>query len=329
MAIKTQAQLEQASNSTYTTNGANAITAALVRDFNTDFISSSIVAPMTASMAVGSAISSSYAATASLLLGSIASASYALSASHADNADNAISASFASTASSVNTLNQVVRIVGPGTTALIITGSNQASTTFSPSLNLISTINAPGINADAQVYSSDTGVAGQYIGALKSDYSVDVEHAIIVSTSSVTLNDWDNNAAAYVPYLTIAPNTGNNPAPVFTRGLGVSGSVNGNVQAITVSSNTASIDLSTGNFFTVTLANSATTFFNVTNATPGLTTNLVLTTGTVSSASFSSNVKQPTGSAYLPTSGSGQIDVLSLVAVDTSSVYLVASKKFV
>jgi hypothetical protein len=109
----------------------------------------------------------------------------------------------------------------------------------------------------------------------------------------------------------------------------ISGSVNGNVQAIAVSSNTASINLATGNFFTVTLANSATTFFNVTNVTPGLTTNLVLTTGTVSSASFSSNVKQTSGSAYLPTSGSGQIDVLSLVAVDASNVYLVASKKFV
>ena len=109
----------------------------------------------------------------------------------------------------------------------------------------------------------------------------------------------------------------------------ISGSVNGNVQAIAVSSNTASINLATGNFFTVTLANSTTTFFNITSVTPGLTTNLVLTTGTVSSASFSSNVKQTSGSAYLPTSGSGQIDVLSLVAVDASNVYLVASKKFV
>lgn len=125
MAIKTQAELEQASNSTYTTNGANAITAALVRTFNTDFISSSIVATMTSSMTVGNAISSSYAATASVLLGAI------VSASHADNADvanTAISAPYyvptasynADSASFVAQLNTLSGVTG----SYAITGSN-------------------------------------------------------------------------------------------------------------------------------------------------------------------------------------------------------------
>jgi hypothetical protein len=298
MAILTPAQLQSSNASTYTTNGTNSITGADARDFNVDFISSSITVSQTGSMSVASAIT-------------------------------------AATASSVSNLNQVVRIVGTGATALIITGSNQASTIFSPSLNLISTMNAPGVNADAQVYSSDTGTAGQYVGAIKSDYSVDVEHAILATTNSITLNDWDNSGGFYVPYLSIAPNTGTNPTPQMPRGLQTSGSLTitgsayGNVIAVSVASNTASINLAAGNFFTVTLANSATTFFNVTNPKPGVTANLILTTGTVSSASFSSNVKQPSGNSYLPTSGSGQIDALSLVAVDSSNVYLVASKKFI
>ena len=114
-----------------------------------------------------------------------------------------------------------------------------------------------------------------------------------------------------------------------TGSLQVTGSSYGNVVAVTVASNTASIDLAAGNFFTATLSNSATTFFNFTNVRPGLTANLILTTGTVSTASFSSNVKQPSGSSYLPTSGSGRIDALSVAAVDTSNLYLVASKFFI
>lgn len=111
--------------------------------------------------------------------------------------------------------------------------------------------------------------------------------------------------------------------------LTITGSAYGNIVAVTVASNTASIDLAAGNFFTATLGSNATTFFNVINSRPGLTGNLVLTTGTNSTASFSSNVKQPSGSAYLPTSGSGQVDVLSLLATDSSNVYLVASKRFI
>lgn len=280
MAIYTPQQLVSASNATYTTNGAGAITGATVRSLNLDWISSSVLV----------------------------------------NADNRITGS--------QFLSGSLRITTNGS-ALIVTGSGGAVTSVSRDSYNVIAYNQPGLDVYSQIFSSDTATAGQYIGALKSDFTVDVEHGIIVSTSSITLNDFDSNSGLYVPYLSITPNTGNNPAPVLTRGLGVSGSVNGNVQAVTVSSNTASINLATGNFFTVTLGSSATTFFNITNPTPGVTANLVLTTGTNSTASFSSNVKQPSGSAYLPTSGSGQVDVLSLLTTDSSNVYLVASKRFV
>ena len=295
MAILTPSQLQASNASTYTTNGVGSITGASARSFNVDFISSSITVSQTGSMSVASA----------------------------------------ATASSVSTLNQAVTIVGAGT-RLTITGSAAgAATTFSDrTMNAIA-YEAPGVDVSSQLFSSDTGIAGQYIGAIKSDFSVDVEHAIIATTNSITLNDWDNNSAVYVPYLSIAPNTGNNPIPSMVRGLQVTssltitGSAYGNVIPVTVSSNTASINLAAGNFFTATLGSNATTFFNITNPKPGVTANLILTTGTNSTASFSSNVKQPSGNSYLPTSGSGQIDALSLVAVDSSNVYLVASKKFV
>jgi hypothetical protein len=115
----------------------------------------------------------------------------------------------------------------------------------------------------------------------------------------------------------------------ITGSLTITGSAQGNVVAVTVASNTASIDMNAGNFFTVTLANSATTHFNVTNINPGENANIFVTTGTVSSASFSSNVRQPSGSFYLPSSGSGIKDILSLVAESSTLVHIVNAKRFI
>jgi hypothetical protein len=261
MAIYSQSQLVSASNATYTTNGSGSITGATVRSLNLNWISSSILAPMTSSMTV---LSASYAGTASVLLGSVVSASYALSSSYALNATTANSA----------------------TTASYWSGSTQYAVT-----------------------AGTAATASYVVTAQTASY---VLNAVSASRAVTSANGF--------PYVGKGEVTGS---------VNISGSAYGNVVAVSVSSNTASIDLASGNFFTVTLANSATTFFNVTNPLPGVSANLILTTGTVSSASFSSNVKQPSGSAYLPTSGSGQIDALSLIAVDSSNVYLVASKKFV
>jgi hypothetical protein len=257
MAILTPAQLQSSNASTYTTNGTNSITGADARDFNVDFISSSITVSQTGSMSVASAsiaTSASYAATASVVLGTVVSASYALTASLATYANNF-------TASNV-----------------LITGT--ASVSF--------------LNVEYQtssiIYSSGSNQFGDAINDVQTLWGT-----VVLPTGSIQ----------------------------------ITGSAYGNIVPVSVASNTASINLAAGNFFTVTLANSATTFFNLTNVRPGVTANLILTTGTVSTASFSSNVKQPSGNLYLPTSGSGQIDALSLIAVDSSNVYLVASKKFV
>ena len=109
----------------------------------------------------------------------------------------------------------------------------------------------------------------------------------------------------------------------------ITGSAQGNVVAVSVASNTASIDLNAGNFFTVTLANNATTHFNVTGLNPGENANIFVTTGTVSTASFSSNITQPSGSSYLPSSGSGVKDVLSLVVESGTVAHLVNAKRFI
>ena len=106
----------------------------------------------------------------------------------------------------------------------------------------------------------------------------------------------------------------------------ITGSVYGNVNAVTISSNTASIDLSVANYFTLTLSGS--TNINVTNPRAGVTATLVINTDTGASASFSSNVKQPSGSFYVA-SPSGNIDIISFTAVNSTNVFAFPAQSFV
>ena len=120
----------------------------------------------------------------------------------------------------------------------------------------------------------------------------------------------------------------------FSGSVYVSGSVYGNVTAQPVASNTSSIDISTANFFTITLGSGTgtsgvTTHISASNMRAGQSVNILITTGTNSSASFSTNIKQPSGSFYQPTSGSGKADILSLVSFDTTSLYLVAVNQMI
>jgi hypothetical protein len=190
MAVLTQAQLAASSSAVYTTNNANQITAAIIRPFNDNWISSSVLIPMTSSMSVG------FAATASFLIG---------------GGGNAF----------------------PYSGSAVITGS----------LNL-------------------TGSAVNKV---------------------VSLNGY--------------------------------------------AANTASVDCRQSNLFSITLNSAATTFFNFTNVLEGQTGNIYVLNQTNSSASFSSNVKQPSGSFYNGGT-SGNVDLLSFVSVG-STVYLVNSKRFI
>jgi hypothetical protein len=140
-----------------------------------------------------------------------------------------------------------------------------------------------------------------------------------------------NNTAS----ITLAGGGGGTSTPTFpftgsaiiSGSLIVTGSVFGNVISASVASQTASIDFNAANYYTCIV--SGTTFFNITGVNPGETCNLLLTTFGRATASFSSNVKQVSGSRYLPTSGSSRLDVLSFVSFDSSNVYLAKLQNFV
>ena len=114
----------------------------------------------------------------------------------------------------------------------------------------------------------------------------------------------------------------------FTGPQIVTGSTRGNVTALTITSNTASMNLSVGNFFTLQLVAGTNTHINPSNILPGQTSMLTISTVGSATVSFPSSVKQPSGSAYIPTTATG-VDILTFASVDSSSLYVVNVKNMI
>ena len=108
-----------------------------------------------------------------------------------------------------------------------------------------------------------------------------------------------------------------------------SGSVRGQVSDITIVSQTASMDLSKANFFTLTLP-AGITRLEATNIKPGETLSLRIYNSTTGSQfTGSASVKFPNGFNYVPTAIAGTTDIITFLTFDTASVYSVAANYFV
>jgi hypothetical protein len=110
-----------------------------------------------------------------------------------------------------------------------------------------------------------------------------------------------------------------------------SGSVNGISIPLSIVSSTASIDCSLGNFFTLTLVGSATTFLQPTNIRPGQTLSLKVTqpVGDFGSVTYPTSIKFPISFPYQATPSGSAEDILSFQSYDTSSLYGVAVNRLV
>jgi len=117
----------------------------------------------------------------------------------------------------------------------------------------------------------------------------------------------------------------------FTGSVIVTGSVAGNIVALTVSSSTASIDLSTGNFFTLTLTSTGSTHITATNIKAGQTANLLVTQTSSGTGSIvmGSMFKQQTGNFYSTTLSGSAKDIVTFVTFDTTNVYTANIKNLV
>jgi len=114
----------------------------------------------------------------------------------------------------------------------------------------------------------------------------------------------------------------------FTGTQIVTGSTRGNVTALSIASNTASMDLSVGNFFTLQLVSGSNTYINPSNILSGQTSILTLSTTGSATVSWPSSIKQPSGSVYVPTTTTG-VDIITLASVDSSTLYVVGIKNMI
>jgi hypothetical protein len=104
----------------------------------------------------------------------------------------------------------------------------------------------------------------------------------------------------------------------------VTGSLRGQVSTLSISSNTASVNMSTNNFFTLALVNGANTHINPTNINPGQTVNIRVTQGSLGTGtvSFPSFVDQPSGSLYTGSAVANAIDIVTMITFDSSIVFV-------
>ena len=108
----------------------------------------------------------------------------------------------------------------------------------------------------------------------------------------------------------------------------ITGSVLGNVTALSISSNTASLNLTSGSFYTLQLVSGSNTYINPSNISVGQTVSLLVSTTGSATISFPSTIKQPSGSSYVPTTTTGK-DVLTFISFDTTNLYLANVKNLI
>ena len=111
----------------------------------------------------------------------------------------------------------------------------------------------------------------------------------------------------------------------------ITGSLRGNVISSSIASTTASLNLATSNFFTLTLANGANTHISASNIQPGQTVNIRVTQGSAGTGtvSFNSAIKQSSGSLYTGSMIANAVDVVSLIAFDSTNAYISYINNFV
>lgn len=215
----------------------------------------------------------------------------------------------------------------------------------------------------------------------------------LVENAGTEFRDYDGGA--WQPWLKVPTNTGNNPSPIFTRGLditgsldvsgsvsitgtltaslqqgyvwvgdangitttvstgsfgggggggfpftgdaqisgslGVTGSMSGFVNTLSVASSTASVNFNDGNMFTITLPTGSVTHITPTNIRRGQTINIQVSQAagaSTGSVTFSPNVLFAGGADYQATATGSAIDLLTLVSLDGTNVLGVSIRNF-
>jgi hypothetical protein len=171
--------------------------------------------------------------------------------------------------------------------------------------------------------SAITGSVPSASYAISASYAVTSSFATSASFASFATSASFVTSASFATTATTASFV--NP---LNQKVTLTGSAVGNLTALSISSNTASLDCLTANLFTLQLVSGSNTFVNPTNVQAGQTFNLLVSTTGSATVSFPAIVKQVSGSAYVPTTTTAT-DVLSFIAKDSSTLLLASIKNLV
>jgi hypothetical protein len=235
-------------------------------------------------------------------------------------------ANFATTGSNTFVGNQVISGSLTVTGSLIANGAVTINNTASADVWLVDT------KPFAQL-STDTIVAGRIDGADEDFILAGRNFNGTVPSITMTDGQFIYNESAHIFTGSVSLDSTLNVTGTTTLrdDVTITGSLRGNVGALSISSQTASLDCSTGNFFTLTLVSGSNTFVNPSNIQPGQTINLRVKQASVASGSisFASSVKQVSGSLYTPTTTANAEDIVTFIAFDSTNLYLSNVKNFV
>ena len=112
--------------------------------------------------------------------------------------------------------------------------------------------------------------------------------------------------------------------------LTTNGTVVQDVKTISITSNTGSLDASTGNMFEITLQNATGTHLEIENQTAGQTFQLKITNNATAAGTitFDSQFEFEGGTAFTATAATNAVDILTLTTFDGTSVQCVGAKNF-
>jgi hypothetical protein len=140
--------------------------------------------------------------------------------------------------------------------------------------------------------------------------------------------------ASFNPYTASINNYTASLKTAFTAS-GTSTTFNGanynNIVTLSVASQTASINLSQSNLYSLTLVSGYNTYISASNINAGQVISLVITqpTGGIGSATFAPSITFPSGSYYTASLIYSATDLITMISFNTSSLRAVASNNFI
>jgi hypothetical protein len=228
-------------------------------------------------------------------------------------------------------------VEGSGSTIFEVNGSEGQlfSITDSLSGSLFAVSDVSGLPI-LEVFSDDRIVAGAFnnkalvISGSHTTLKNTVISGSLNVSSSVTASTYYGDGSNLTGINTGSWNGIFTGSAVITGSTTISGSLKGSVIDITPTNQTASLNCSLSNFFTLTLSSSANTFLTASNIQPGQTINLRITQpATSGSLSYGSEFKFPNGLPYSVSATGSVVDILSFIAFDSNTLYGSSLKNFI